>query len=52
LIIAHRLSTIRSCHIIYVLDQGQIIESGTHKELVDKQGVYYRMLIHNNHSSI
>ncbi|CAF0775512.1 unnamed protein product [Adineta steineri] len=44
LIIAHRLSTIRSCDIIHVLEMGRIVESGTHTELIEKHGIYYKML--------
>ncbi|CAF1044852.1 unnamed protein product [Adineta steineri] len=51
LIIAHRLSTIRSCDIIYVLDKGCIIESGTHAELVQQRGIYYEMLTAQYNSS-
>ncbi len=39
-LIAHRLSTIRKADIILVVKNGKIIESGTHKELLDKQGYY------------
>jgi ATP-binding cassette, subfamily C, bacteriocin exporter len=42
-IIAHRLSTIMRCNRIYVLDKGRVIETGTHKELVEKQGYYYNL---------
>ncbi|CAF3683937.1 unnamed protein product [Rotaria sordida] len=48
LIIAHRLSTIRSCDLICVLDRGHIVESGTHRELTQRYGAYYKMLAHNN----
>ncbi|CAF5033230.1 unnamed protein product, partial [Rotaria sp. Silwood1] len=48
LIIAHRLSTIRSCDLICVLDGGHIVESGTHTELIQRRGSYYRMLAQNN----
>ena len=42
-IIAHRLSTIRNADRILVLDQGKIVEDGTHEELVEKGGIYTRM---------
>lgn len=40
IVIAHRLSTIENSDVIYVLDKGQIIESGSHAELIEKQGAY------------
>ena len=43
LAIAHRLSTIQDADCIYVLDQGQIVESGNHQELLAQGGLYYRM---------
>ena len=43
LIIAHRLSTIIDADCIYVFDNGSIAESGTHKELIEKGGIYFRL---------
>ncbi len=42
-VIAHRLSTVRDCDIIVALDKGNIIEAGTHQELMDKKGYYYNL---------
>ncbi len=43
IIIAHRLTTIENCDMIYLLDENGIAESGTHKDLMVKQGLYYEM---------
>ena len=43
ILIAHRLSTIMHADTIYVLEKGKIAESGSHKELLDKKGLYSAM---------
>jgi ATP-binding cassette subfamily B protein len=42
-VIAHRLSTVRNADCIMVLEHGEIIERGTHKELLEKKGRYYQL---------
>ena len=49
-IIAHRLSTVRNAHRIFVIDKGEIIESGTHAELVQQNGYYARLHRHQDGS--
>ncbi len=44
-VIAHRLSTIRSADIILVVDDGKIVERGTHEELLAKRGLYYNLYV-------
>jgi ATP-binding cassette, subfamily B, multidrug efflux pump len=44
-VIAHRLSTIRDADCVLVIQGGQIVERGTHQELLDRRGVYYHLYI-------
>lgn len=44
LIIAHRLSTVMHANLIVVMDRGRIVETGTHQELVAKQGLYNSLI--------
>jgi ATP-binding cassette subfamily B multidrug efflux pump len=46
LAIAHRLSTIAQMDRLLVLDEGKIVESGSHKELLDKNGIYAKLWAH------
>ena len=42
-VIAHRLSTVMNSDVIMVLEQGRIIERGTHKDLIEQKGTYYQL---------
>ena len=42
-VIAHRLSTIRDADKVLVIDNGEIVEQGTHDSLLEKRGFYYKM---------
>nr|VFJ90960.1 MAG: ATP-binding cassette, subfamily B, MsbA [Candidatus Kentron sp. H]VFJ92113.1 MAG: ATP-binding cassette, subfamily B, MsbA [Candidatus Kentron sp. H]VFJ98691.1 MAG: ATP-binding cassette, subfamily B, MsbA [Candidatus Kentron sp. H] len=50
LVIAHRLTTIERADSIAVLDEGRIVESGSHAELLSREGSKYRALYQRNHS--
>ena len=43
LIIAHRLATVKNCDKIIVMDKGKIVEQGTHQQLLERKGQYYRL---------
>ncbi len=44
LVIAHRLSTLKNADLIYVMDEGRIIEQGSHPQLMEKKGQYYKLV--------
>ena len=44
IVIAHRLSTIQNASSIAVIDQGQVVEQGTHAELMERQGLYRNLV--------
>ena len=43
-VVAHRLSTVKNADQIVVLEKGELIEKGTHKELVEKKGAYFSLV--------
>ena len=51
LIVAHRLSAVQQADLIYVLEDGQVIQTGTHGELVQQKGLY-QTLYGNSASSV
>jgi ATP-binding cassette subfamily B protein len=44
-VIAHRLSTIRDADHVLVMDNGQVVEEGTHQQLLDRRGFYHRLYV-------
>ena len=51
IVIAHRLATIINADKIIVMDQGQIVEEGTHRELLTKENGYYKNLYDSQFST-
>jgi ATP-binding cassette subfamily B protein len=43
-VIAHRLSTVTGADLIVVMDEGRIVETGTHEQLLERRGLYYEMV--------
>jgi len=43
LVIAHRLSTVMDADLIHVINQGELVESGSHTELIAQEGIYARL---------
>jgi subfamily B ATP-binding cassette protein MsbA len=46
IVVSHRLSTVADCDVIYVMESGKVIESGTHAQLLAQKGPYFRMARH------
>jgi ABC-type multidrug transport system fused ATPase/permease subunit len=44
-VIAHRLSTVRRASLILLMEEGRIVERGTHEELMDAGGLYHDMVV-------
>ena len=51
-VIAHRISSVKNADQILILDHGEIVERGTHKELLQQQGIYYRMVMDQMTSAV
>ncbi|MHB1337096.1 MAG: ABC transporter ATP-binding protein, partial [Candidatus Humimicrobiaceae bacterium] len=51
IIISHRISTIKNSDLIIVMDDGQISETGVHKDLIKKTGIYKRLYLRQKLSS-
>ena len=50
-VIAHRLSTIRRANLILLMEDGRVIERGTHEELMNARGGYYGMVLRQMESA-
>ena len=45
IMIAHRLKTVKNCDNIFVVDEGKIVESGKHEDLIKEDGIYKRFVL-------
>lgn len=52
IVVAHRLSTVQKADRILVLEKGQILESGTHQQLIERGGTYARMVRNSRHAGL
>jgi len=52
IIVAHRLSTIKNADVIHAMKNGKIYESGTHTELMNKKGLYYKLVVTQTNTCI
>lgn len=52
IIIAHRLSTIRNVDLIYAFEKGEVVEFGTHDELMTKKGIYSNLVLSQQQSTM
>ena len=43
ILVSHRLSTVADCDQIFVMDDGRIVEQGTHESLIAERGLYFQM---------
>jgi ATP-binding cassette subfamily B protein/subfamily B ATP-binding cassette protein MsbA len=51
-VIAHRLSTIRRADLILLMEEGRVVERGTHEQLMDARGIYYGMVLRQMESQV
>ncbi len=52
IIVAHRLSTILNADVIFAINKGNVVEYGTHEELMEKKNLYYKLVIHQQASML
>ena len=50
--IAHRLSTVRTADVIVGIENGRVVEQGTHEQLMEEKGIYYTLVTNQVHLKI